>query len=110
MTDQNSTLLQACIDRLAAGDETARDELLGGTCQQLERLTRKMLRDYPGVRRWEQTGDVLQNASLRLCRALQQVKPPTLRDYYRLAALQIRRELTDLARHYYGPQGGGANH
>ena len=27
-----------------------------------------------------------------------------------LATLQIRRELLDLARHYFGPQGTGANH
>ena len=53
---------------------------------------------------------MLQNALLRLCRALQEVSPPTARDFYRLAAVQIRRELIDLSRHYYGPQGGGANH
>jgi RNA polymerase sigma-70 factor (ECF subfamily) len=33
-----------------------------------------------------------------------------VRDFYRLAATQIRRELIDLARHYYGPQGAGAHH
>jgi RNA polymerase sigma-70 factor (ECF subfamily) len=31
-------------------------------------------------------------------------------DFFRLAALQIRRELHDLAKHYYGPRGIGANH
>jgi RNA polymerase sigma-70 factor (ECF subfamily) len=34
----------------------------------------------------------------------------TARDFFRLAALHIRRELLDLARHYYGPQGAGAHH
>ena len=29
---------------------------------------------------------------------------------FSLATLQIRRELLDLARHYFGPQGTGANH
>src|SRR5262249_29172027 len=72
--------------------------------------TRKMLHDYRGVRRWEETGDVFQNAMLRLCRALQTVTPASLREFFRLAALQVRRELIDLARHYYGPEGAGANH
>src|SRR5919201_1947156 len=104
----STTVVQAWIDRLRAA--AAREELLAATCERLRRLTRKMLRDYPGVRRWEETGDVLQNALLRLCRALRDVTPPTARDYFRLAALQIRRELLDLARHYYGPQGQGAHH
>src|SRR5262245_15871701 len=34
----------------------------------------------------------------------------TSRDFFRLAALNIRRELLDLAKHYYGPQGQGAHH
>jgi RNA polymerase sigma-70 factor (ECF subfamily) len=31
-------------------------------------------------------------------------------DYFRLATRQLRRELIDMARHYYGPEGLGANH
>jgi RNA polymerase sigma-70 factor (ECF subfamily) len=69
-----------------------------------------MLRSYPRVHRWEETGDVLQNAILRLDRALKQVNLKTPRDYFGLAALNIRRELLDMAKHYYGPQGGGAKH
>jgi RNA polymerase sigma-70 factor (ECF subfamily) len=34
----------------------------------------------------------------------------TARDFFRLAALNIRRELLDLAKHYYGPRGQGAHH
>ena len=69
-----------------------------------------MLKGYPNVRRWEQTDDVLQNAALRLHRTLQQLPVGTARDFFRLAALHIRRELLDLARHHYGPQGQGAHH
>src|SRR5262245_330879 len=105
-----TTEVQARIDRIRAGDPLAREELLAATCDRLRRLTRKMLKGYPGVRRWEETDDVMQNAVLRLCRALADVTPPTARDYFRLAALQVRRELLDLARHYYGPQGAGAHH
>jgi RNA polymerase sigma-70 factor (ECF subfamily) len=68
-----------------------------------------MLRDFPGVHRWEQTDDVLQNALMRLCRALGEVQPPTAADFFGLAAAQIRRELIDLARRYSGARGLGAN-
>src|SRR5262245_39619606 len=69
-----------------------------------------MLQQYPRVRRWEETGDVLQNALLRLYRALKTVRPDSTRAFFGLAAEQIRRELLDLARHYYGPHGHGAHH
>jgi RNA polymerase sigma-70 factor (ECF subfamily) len=69
-----------------------------------------MLKRYPGVARWEQTDDVLQQALMRLDRALKKVTPPTPRDYFRFAAAVIRRELIALARHYYGPQGMGRHH
>jgi RNA polymerase sigma-70 factor (ECF subfamily) len=106
----DSTQIQLCIDRVRAGDASARDELLRLASQRLVRLTRKMFRDFPGVHRWEQTDDVLQNAALRLCRALSDVQPATVADFFRLAAAQIRRELLDLARRYSGAQGLGANY
>ncbi|MBV8231870.1 MAG: sigma-70 family RNA polymerase sigma factor [Planctomycetaceae bacterium] len=108
-SENQTTLVQGWIDCLRAGDPSARDALLACAIDRLERLTRKMLKDFPGVHRWEQTDDVLQNAILRLSRALQAVIPPSSRDFFRLAAVQIRRELIDLARHHSGPQGLGAN-
>jgi RNA polymerase sigma factor (sigma-70 family) len=108
--DDHATLIQGCIDRLRSGDTAARDELLAHASERLTRLTRKMLRDFPGVKRWEETDDVLQNAALRLCRALGEVQPPTAADFFRLAAAQIRRELLDLARRYSGAHGLGAHH
>ena len=37
------------------------------------------------------------------------MKPLSVRDFFRLAAALIRRELIDLARRYSGPMGLGAN-
>lgn len=105
-----SVQVQGWLDRLQAGDESARKELLNCACERLTRLTRKMLRGYPRLKRWEQTDDVLQNAAVRLYRALEQVRPASPADFFRLAALNIRRELLDLAKHYYGPQGRGRKH
>jgi RNA polymerase sigma factor (sigma-70 family) len=107
---QQSVLVQGWLDRLQAGDESARKELINCACERLTRLTRKMLKGYPRVKRWEQTDDVMQNAALRLYRALERVRPASPADFFRLAALNVRRELLDLAKHYYGPQGGGTKH
>jgi RNA polymerase sigma-70 factor (ECF subfamily) len=109
MAEHQTTRMQLCLDRLQAGDHAARGELLAAAGDRLSRLTRAMLRDYQRVRRWEETADVLQNALLRLHRALEAVTPASLREFYRLAALQVRRELIDLARHHYGPEGPAAH-
>ena len=110
MGENPSVAIQRCLDRLNSGDESARRELLNRACDRLTEITRTMLRDYRRLKRWEQTDDVLQNALVRLMRALQTVTPATPRDFYRLATLQIRRELIDLVRHYFGPEGRGAKH
>ena len=46
---------------------------------------------------------------LRLDSALRELKPVSPREFLALATLQIRRELIDLARRFYGPHGIGAN-
>ena len=101
--------LQACLDRLNAGDPTGRDRLLAYARERLLRLTRKMLGDFARVRRYEETDDVLQNSLVRLVRRLGAVRVATVAEFFRLAAGEIRRELIDLARHYYGPLGAGRN-
>jgi RNA polymerase sigma factor (sigma-70 family) len=102
--------LENWLARLRAGDPATPDELLRHVSHRLQRLTRQMLKGHPVVKRWTETDDVLQGALLRLLRAVQDVQPATARDFFGLAAQQIRRELIDLARHYYGPHGLGANH
>ena len=105
-----STVIQGCLDRLRAGDDSARAALLECAGDRLVRLAHKMLKGFPRVRRWEQTDDVLQNAILRLHRALESTAPQSVRSFFNLGAVQIRRELIDLARHYDGPCGIGAHH
>lgn len=106
----HTTKLQHWLTLAGQGDTEARNQIIDHTCERLRLLTRKMLRGYPGVRRWSETDDVLQNAMIRLHRSLAEVKPQLPRQFYGLAATQIRRELIDLARHYYGTEGLGARH
>lgn len=102
--------LHGWLERMRRGDELARNELYSHIRNRLERLTQKMLGDFPGVGRWAEADDVLQDALLRLDRALSAVQPSSVKAFLGLAAQQIRRELLDLARHHFGPQGAGARH
>lgn len=110
MNEPTTVLLRNLLERRRRGDEQAGEELLAAAQKRLEQLTRKMFRDFGRVRRWEDTADVVQNATLRLWRALHEVQPETVADFLRLSAALIRRELIDLARHHFGPQGAGAHH
>jgi DNA-directed RNA polymerase specialized sigma24 family protein len=95
--------LQACLERLYAGDAAAQAELWDLVNERLTVLARKMKRrDFSQVQRWAQTEDIAQNARVRLMRALQEAVPRTARDFYGLANLQIRRELLDTIRQMRG--------
>ena len=106
----HTTQLRRWVERIRAGDVSAREEMLHAVYARLERLARKMLRRYPAVGRWEQTGDLLHNAVPRLLRALGEVEPISVRDFFGLAAEQMRRELLDLARRYRTRRVCGPSH
>ena len=106
----HTTQLQNWLELMRSGDKLARDRLIEYTCGRLRLLTRKMLRGSPKVHRWEETDDVFLAAVTKLHRSLEVVQPESARDFYNLAATQIRRVLIDLARRYYGPEGLGANY
>lgn len=110
MTIGHTTKLTNWLILARQGDAEARNQIVGHCCERLRLLTRKMLHGYPAVKRWSETDDVLQNAMLRLHRSMSEVRPESPRQFYGLAATQIRRELIDLARHFKGPEGVGANH
>lgn len=110
MSGETTLRIEACLNRLHAGDAAARDELLSHSLDRLQRLSRKLFADFDGLRRWVGSDDVMQDAVIRLTRALASSTPASAREYFRLAALQIRRELIDLARHYRGPHGAAAHH
>ncbi len=96
-------MIEDWIKRIQAGDRSARNELLIAVERRLKELASRMLSRYPAVRQYAETGDVYQSACLRLLRALEEVKPTGTREFFALAAAQIRRELLDLARYYRTP-------
>jgi RNA polymerase sigma-70 factor (ECF subfamily) len=105
----HSEHLQGCFRRIRAGDLAARDELLRGICGRMERLARKMLKQFPNIRPAADTGDVLSGALMRLMDTIQKIDPvpATSREFFGLAAEHVRRELLDLARHYGAAKRGG---
>jgi RNA polymerase sigma-70 factor (ECF subfamily) len=108
MSDSSVRTLQlhGWLERMRAGDRAARDELLQAVCGRLEQLARKMLRRFPNVQRWTETGDVLNSALVRLLRSLERMEAPaSMRDFFALAAEHMRRELLDLARHFASSKG-----
>ena len=106
----NSVEIDHLLKQLRAGELSAKQELIRTAQNRLVRLARKMLSDFPGVHRWEDTDDVFQDAVLRLCNTLDRVVPDSVTAFVQIAARDIRCALIDLARHYYGPQGHGTHH
>ncbi|MBS0263745.1 MAG: sigma-70 family RNA polymerase sigma factor [Planctomycetes bacterium] len=94
--------IERSLGRLAAGDPGARDELFAHAQRRLLALTRLIRRDFPRLEQLEESGDIVQETSLRLCRALEKVRPTTAADFFGLAALHIRRELVDMVRRHFG--------
>jgi RNA polymerase sigma-70 factor (ECF subfamily) len=107
--EASTAQLQALLDR-GGSEQSTYEPLIVMASERLLRLTAKMLRNYPHLRRWEQTEDIYQVAVMKLYRSLADVRPMSVREFFGLAVLQIRRTLIDLARHHYGPEGDAAHH
>jgi RNA polymerase sigma factor (sigma-70 family) len=108
--EMQTTVMHHLLDRVKTGDETAFNTLLKNLAAPLELIARRMLKRFPRIARWSDPEDVLQNASLRLMRALRDVRPGSMREMYAFATTLMRRELLDMAKSFYGKQGIGANH
>lgn len=96
---QEIVRLKLGIEQLNAGDTSVRGELLNIACRRLMRLTAQLRRDFQGLEGDPTTEDVFQHASLRLYQAMHDTSIHDVRDFYRLAAIQIRRELIELCHH-----------
>jgi RNA polymerase sigma factor (sigma-70 family) len=91
------------LQRMNGGDIDARNQLSAAVYEPLEHLTLRRLKRFPVVRRWDEGGDVLNSALVRLMGALDKVQPASEQEFFRLAVEEIHRELVDRARHYSGP-------
>ena len=109
MTADSTTQLQGIIDRMVAGDASARGELVSRAYRRLRRLAHKMLEGFPRLRPVEDTDDVLHDSLPRLLRAIESVPPASVAEFFRLASRQMRWELLDLVQRHC-PPGPGDQH
>jgi len=105
-TGLDSGRLQQYVQRWQAGDGLAADALFTAVGLRLEHMTRKMLRAFPVVHAFTETADVLQSSLIRLLITLRRVQPESTRHFFNLAAVHVRRELLDLARHFRAERSG----
>ena len=93
--------LQRLLDRLRAGDQQARREFLEQVCDRMRRLAGKILSgSFPNLQRGHDVDSVVHETWLRLMQALDKTDPPTVADFFRLAAHKIRQVLLDMAAHH----------
>lgn len=87
------------FDRMRHGDEAARQELIAGAYEQLHRLVAKIFHEsFPRLRNLHETDSVLDEAVLRLLKALQEMKLASAADFFRFSATIIRHTLLDMTR------------
>jgi RNA polymerase sigma factor (sigma-70 family) len=90
--------LQALIDRLRQGDRRACRDLLERAHGRLRKLARRILSgSFPALCGRHDLDSIVDETWLRLLQALEKSEPPTVADFFRLAAHKIRQVLLDLA-------------
>lgn len=98
MPNDATVELQSLIDRMRQGDRAARRELLDRACLRLRKLTAKMLSgSFPALTARHEVDSIVHETWLRLVQAMEKTDPPTVADFFRLAAFKIRQVLLDLA-------------
>jgi RNA polymerase sigma factor (sigma-70 family) len=98
MAEDGSVELQGLLDRLRKGDRAARRLLLERACERLRWLAERMLHgSFPELARRHEVDSVVHETWVRLLKALDKTEPPTVADFFRLAAHKFRQVLLDLA-------------
>lgn len=96
MLNSSTVHIQAALDKFLAGDQAAKKELVNRSCERLMVLARKLLRGFASGP--DETAAIVSEAYLKLHDALDEVRPTTVRQYFGLASLQMRRVLIDMVR------------
>lgn len=98
MNQDTTQELQPLLDRLRQGDKVARREFLELICGRLRRLAAHILHgSFSGLQFRHDVDSVVHETWLRLMQALDKADPPTVADFFRLAAHKIRQVLLDMA-------------
>lgn len=113
MNEEKSSLnthdLVFWVLELQDGRPDAAEMIFRRIMARVERLARAMFKKFPRVGRFVDVDDVTQSSLIRLLAAFRQIRPTSRQHFYALSNEFIRRELLDLAKHYYGPLGAGTH-
>ena len=108
-TSLNTHDLVFWVTELRAGRPNAAEPTFRKIVAKVEAFARSSFAKFPRVGRFVELDDVIQGSLVRLVAAFREVRPTSRRHFYALANELIRRELLDLAKHFYGPRGEGTN-
>jgi RNA polymerase sigma factor (sigma-70 family) len=98
MREDATAVLQGLIDRLRRGDRQALHQLLERAHTRLRKLANRMLSEsFPALGRRHDLDSVVHESWVRLAQALEKTEPPTVADFFRLAAFKVRQVLLDMA-------------
>ena len=94
-----STDLQDLIDKFQSGGPAARRAFLERALDRVRRLAAKMLAEsFPRLQSQHDLESIVNESWLRLSQSLEETNPPTVQDFFRLAAFKIRQVLIDMVR------------
>jgi RNA polymerase sigma factor (sigma-70 family) len=98
MKEDATVQLQALIDRMRRGDHQALRDLLERAHTRLRKLAARVLGgSFPALAGSHDLDSVVHETWLRLAQALESADPPTVADFFRLAAHKVRQVLLDMA-------------
>ncbi len=101
---QTTQVMLGLLSRLRNGEDlgAVKAELMTVAYGRLRLIARRMLSSYDRDRLDEETDGLIAESYLRLNRAIDELKPDDVRQFFSLAALQMRRHLLDKLRRIHG--------
>ncbi|HUR55224.1 MAG TPA: sigma-70 family RNA polymerase sigma factor [Gemmataceae bacterium] len=97
MAADSTQQLQSIVERVRAGDPTARRALLDAAFQRLRRLTAHIFSSsFPALAARHEADSIAHEAWLRLAQAMETVDVQSVDHFFRLAAQKVRHVLLDL--------------
>jgi RNA polymerase sigma-70 factor (ECF subfamily) len=104
VTGRTIVAIQDLLNRLQHDEKSQeiKDQLISLAYLRLQQLAHRILYAYDRQKLDEETHGLVAEAYLRLNRSLDDLKPETVRQFFGLAALQMRRHLLDKLRAIHG--------
>jgi RNA polymerase sigma factor (sigma-70 family) len=94
---------------LQTGDTSAAEPEFQRIMKSVRRLALASFRKFPRVARFTELDDIVNGSMVRLLSALRTIRPANTQEFYAVSNAMIRRELLDLIKKFYGPNGAGTN-